>query len=96
MNFLAESDDSYAATKADVLRAEIFCKRVRARAFMMGTGGADARKANAEQNGDVIAADEELINATISFETLKAKRQRAELLIEVWRSINASQRKGNV
>ena len=93
MQWLAESDDSYAIAKTDVLRAEILAKRARARVFATGEGGVEARKNAAEVHTDVIAADDELLRATLEHETLRAKRQRAELLIDVWRSCEASRRR---
>lgn len=93
MTFLAESDDSYAIAKADMLRGEILAKRARARVFVTGEGSVEARKAAAEIHGDVTTADEELIRATLEFEGLRAKRQRAEIVIDVWRSLEASRRK---
>jgi hypothetical protein len=93
MEFLAETDDTYALAKTDVLRAEILCKRVRSRVFLVGSGSVDARKAEAEGHQDVIAADEALCSATLTFEALRAKRDRAEIVIDVWRSVEASRRK---
>jgi len=56
-------------------------------------GSVEARKAGAEIHADVTAADDELIRATVEFEALRAKRQRAEIVIDVWRSLEASRRK---
>lgn len=93
MNFLAETDDAYAQAKTILLRREILCKRVRARIFIEGTGSVDARKAAAEGHSEVIAADEDYVEATLEFERLKAKRARAEIVIEVFRTLEASRRK---
>lgn len=93
MEFLAETDESYALAKADLLRSEILAKRVRARVFAAGSGSVEARKADAEGHGEVIGADDALIAATVTFETLKARRSRAEILIDVYRTLEASRRK---
>jgi hypothetical protein len=93
MSFLAETDDSYAIAKADMLRGEILAKRARARVFVTGEGSVEARKAAAEIHAEVTAADDDLIRATLAFEGLRAKRQRAEIVIDVWRSLEASRRK---
>jgi hypothetical protein len=93
MGFLAETDLPYAEAKTQVLRSEIFAKRVRARVFLVEEGSVEVRKAKAEANNDVADVDEGLIEATLKYEELKARRQRAEILIDVWRSVNASQRK---
>ena len=93
MGFLAETDEPYAQAKADLLRSEILAKRVRARLFMAGEGSVEARKAAAEAHSEAIAADDALVAATLTFEALKARRSRAEIVIDVWRSVEASRRK---
>ena len=94
MEFLAETDEKYALAKADLLRTEILARRVRARVFIsMSEGSVEARKAHAEGNPDVIAVDDALVEATVTFEGLKARRSRAEILIDVYRTLEASRRK---
>ena len=93
LEFLALSDEDFAMAKTNLLRSEILSKRVRARVFVETEGGVEVRKAKAEGHVDVVTADESLCASTLDFETLKAKRSRAEIVIEVWRSVNASQRK---
>jgi hypothetical protein len=93
MQYLAETDDKYALAKADLLRTEILAKRARARVFMTGEGSVEARKAAAEGHSEVIAVDDALVEATVTFETLKARRSRAEILIDVYRTLEASRRK---
>jgi hypothetical protein len=95
MAFLAETDDQYAEAKTALLRCDILCKRTRSRVFVTaeGNGGVEARKAYAEAHPDVIGADDALVAATLDFESLKARRSRAEIVIDVWRSVEASRRK---
>jgi len=93
LNYLAGSDEKYALAKADVLRAEILCKRIRARILVGEEGAIELRKAKAENFPEVIKADEEYCTATLDFETLKAKRSRAEMTIDVFRTLEASRRK---
>jgi hypothetical protein len=93
LTFLAETDDSYAEAKTALLRSEILAKRARARCFLLETGSMDLRKAAAEGHGEVIEADESLCAATLSFEALRAKRGRAEIVIDVFRTLEASRRK---
>lgn len=95
MEFLADTDITFAEAKTALLRCEILCKRVRARIFMTECqgGSVEARKQNAEGHSEVIATDDALITATLEYEALKARRSRAEILIDVWRSVEASRRK---
>jgi hypothetical protein len=92
MLFLAGSDEEYAQAKANLLTQEILAKRVRSRIFVTGVGSVEARKAAAEDNIAVIEVDDALIAATLVFETLRARRQRAELVIEGARTLEASRR----
>jgi hypothetical protein len=91
--FLSETDDAYAETKATMLRCEILCKRVRARIFLTSEGSIEARKASAEGHGEAIQADEAYVAALLEYEALKAKRSRAEIVIDVFRTLEASRRK---
>jgi hypothetical protein len=93
MLFLAESDLPYAQAKTSLMQTEILCKRTRARIFLSSDGSVESRKAAAETHGEAIAADDQYCEATLAFETLKARRSRAEIVVDVWRSINASQRR---
>jgi hypothetical protein len=93
LNYRATSDDDYADLKASVLRAEILCKRVRARVFVGEEGSIDARKAKAEGHSDVIKADEDYVAATVAFERLRASRETADILIDAFRTVEASRRK---
>jgi hypothetical protein len=93
MQYLCETDDSFAAMKTLVLRCEILCKRARARIFLTGEGNVESRKAAAEIHGEVCTADDTYIEAMREFETLKARRSRAEILIDVFRTLEASRRK---
>ena len=93
MDFLAETDDPYAEAKTALLRNEILCKRVRARVFVTEEGAIEVRKAKVEGHAEVIAADESLCASTLNFEALKAKRSRAEILIDVYRTLEASRRR---
>lgn len=93
LDYRAVSDDDYAELKADVLRCEILCKRVRARVFVAEEGSVEARKAKAEGHSEVIAADESYVTATLAFERLRASRETADILIDAFRTVEASRRK---
>jgi hypothetical protein len=93
LDYRATTDDQYADLKAHVLRCEIVCKRVRARVFVGEEGSVDARKAKAEGHGDVIGADEAYVEAVVMFERLKASRETADILIDAFRTVEASRRK---
>ena len=96
LHYLAESDEPYAEAKMNLERAEILRKRARQRVFLTFSGTVAERHAEAECDADVSAADGDYVEAVGRYETMKAKRQRAELTIDVFRTLEASRRKGNV
>lgn len=93
MAFLAESDDEFACEKMELEKAAILQKRARARCFLLADGSVEQRKATAETAPDTQTADDAYIACVKAFEALKAKRQRAELVLEIWRSLEASRRR---
>lgn len=93
MSFLAETDHEFADAKVHLERAEIVRKRARAQAFVMLEGTVAERQAQAEMDAGVVTADEAYIAAVGTFERLKNQRHRAELVVEVWRSLEASRRR---
>jgi hypothetical protein len=93
MHYLAETDLPYAEAKGALEYAEILRKRVRARVFLTEDGTVAERQAEAEVHADSEAADDQYVQAIKAFEELKARRQRAELVIDIWRSLEATRRK---
>jgi hypothetical protein len=93
MEFLAETDIKFAEAKVQLLHSEILAKRSRARVYVTTEGAVELRKATVEGHADVIEADSNLCQATLEFETLKARRSRAEIVIDVFRTLEASRRK---
>lgn len=93
MRYLAETDLTYAEAKGALESAEILRKRVRARVFLTAEGTVADRQARAECDHDSEAADGEYVEAIKRFEELRARRQRAELVVDVWRSLEATRRK---
>ena len=93
MNYLAETDLPYADARTAMERADIGRKRARAQAYILAGGTVDERKAKAELDAAVLAADDDYIACVKLYETLRQRRQRAEIVIDVWRSVEASRRR---
>jgi hypothetical protein len=93
LEFLAETDRDFALEKAELERSEIARKRARSKVFLTSDGTVAERQAKAEMAQDVIDADDRYVKTIEMYETLKARRERAEIVIDVWRSINANRRK---
>jgi len=93
LHYLGETDKDYALEKAELERSEIARKRARAKVFLTVDGTVAERQAKAEIDESVTESDDRYIECVKIFETLKARRERAEIVIDVWRSINAARRK---
>lgn len=93
LHFLAQTDEKFGAAKTDMERAEILRKRIRARVFLTSTGTVAERNCKAEDSEEAMAADREYDKALLVYETLRAQRQTAEIVIDTWRSIEASRRR---
>lgn len=95
--FLAETDSEYAERVGAVMRYEFMLEAAEALAFKTSEAtSAEARKQDAKLAEPVKKAQEDLIQATVERERVKAQRKRAEITIETWRSLNANRRVGNV
>jgi hypothetical protein len=96
LTYLASTDEPSAELKGNVARQEYVCKLVRAQEYVLAQGTAELRKAIAEKSQRTVEAQNTWANAIVEFEKIKAKRATEELIVEVWRSINANRRQGNV
>jgi hypothetical protein len=93
---LANTDESYAKAKALVKYLEHKGKTIKATEYLKASGTVGERESEAYTSKAYKAFSEELKNAVYDEQILAAKRKTAELAIEVWRSQNANQRRGNV
>ncbi len=97
LDFLAQTDSEYAERVGAVMRYEFMLEAAEALAFKASDAtSAEARKQDAKISEPVRKAQEDLIQATVERERVKAQRKRAEITIETWRSLNANRRQGNI
>lgn len=95
--FLAQTDEAQAQARGEVLRTEHLAKVAEALAFKASEGGsAEARKQNARLADSSREAWEKHFQAVVQYEYLRAQRERQVLVIELYRTQSANQRKGNV
>ncbi len=94
MKFLADTDEIVAELKAQLARKEYLCKLARAKVFLTSEGSVESRKATAETSTEVMQAEGFMCDAIADYEKCKGKRARAELVCEIWRSLEASRRQG--
>lgn len=96
MCFLAETDLEVAEWKGMVLRTEFTAKSAEALVYKSLEGSVEDRKQATRLDENVKKAWEEHFQAVVKHETLKARREREVLVIDLWRSVNANRRAANV
>ena len=93
-DYLRKTDDEAGELAGAVKGAEHRMKVERSIKFLEFEGSIAARQAQAMASREYVNAVEDYANAVGDFEALRARRKRAELTIEVWRSVNANRRQG--
>lgn len=96
LDFLADTDEELAKLKADVGRTEHLAKVAEALAFKLADGNNEERKAEARVADQVQERWEAHFKAVGAFEMIRAKRERAAITIDLWRSLQANRRMGHV
>jgi predicted transcriptional regulator len=94
--YLAQTDESYARLVARVKALEHQGKVTLAERFLGSTGTVAEREAQSKASTAYKRFVEDYENAIADKEVEAAKRKRAELTIEVWRSTNANRRAGQI
>lgn len=96
LRFLAETDREVAAWRGSVLRTEYMAKCAEALAYKVLEGSIEDRKQASRLDENVKKAWSEHFDAVVAWEQLKAKREREFIIIELYRTEEASRRKGNI
>ena len=97
LTFIAESDREFAEAKTEVERATWLAKQTRAIQYELADGKSiEDKKQAVERSSKVNDAEDRRIKAIGVYEYLRAKRASEEIIIQVWRSIEASRRKETV
>jgi hypothetical protein len=94
MHYLAETDEPHAKAKALVKGLEQSLKTVKAIAYLGAEGTVAERESQAYASMEYRAQTEAYQNAVGDYELLENKRTRAVLTIDVWRTMEASRRRG--
>lgn len=96
LNFLATTDLEVAEWRVSVLRTEYLADVAEAMAFLYAEGSVESRKQEAKTVQAVKDAKEEYFKSVKNYEALRARRKRAELTIEMWRTSESSRRAGQL
>jgi len=96
LNYLATSSDHIAAARANRLRAEFKRKRIRAKLILESNQpSATAREAWAEAHQLYHEACEEEVRAVEADEHARSERNKADTIIETYRTEEATRRAGS-
>jgi hypothetical protein len=96
LTYLATTDASCAELKANVARSEYLAKLAEAIAFKTADGTVEEKKARAKISEESQKAWDRHFTAIAEYEKVRAKRETEVLVVDVWRSMNANRRVGNV
>lgn len=94
LTFLATTDVPAAEAKAAVETCENARKRALALAYLAADGQVKERESKAQVSDAVQSAENAKVDAVLTYEKLKNKRETEERIIETWRSINSNRRAG--
>ena len=96
LSYLTSTDEEAAELKTQVARAEYLVELARKREFLSAEGSVEARKALAEVSDRVKQAQNNYLDALLSFEKMRARRVTAALIVDTWRTCSANARSGNI
>jgi CRISPR/Cas system CSM-associated protein Csm2 small subunit len=96
LRYLAETDEECAALKADSERAEFKAKVTKDGMFRRLDGSVADRQAEAGASTEYVDAMLDYFRCLQAYEATRNKRQTEALVCEIWRSVQANQRRGNV
>lgn len=94
--YIAETDDEHAKLKTDMLRNEFKAKKVKAAVFLHMTGTVAEREAQAMASDDYDEGMKSYFEVCGKFNALDNRRDREFIVIDVFRTISANSRRGNI
>ena len=96
LTYLATTDEPCAEARADMERAEFKAKAVKDALFRRLSGSVADRQAEAGASAEYALAMGQYFDQLKAYEAMRNKRATEVIVIETWRSLNASRRQGNV
>lgn len=96
LSYLATTDEKAATAKAYMIGLEHQEKTILGVQFLSETGTVAEREAKARASEAYKEWREKYEKAVLDYETVRTKRNTETLMVEVWRTLQANQRKGNI
>lgn len=94
--FLSSTDESHAELSGEVKRLEEALKMTKSHCYLLSDGTIAEREAKAINSPQYREVVEEWIEALKEFKMLDNKRQHEIRITEIWQTLSANRRKGNV
>ena len=92
LRYLVDTDETAAAAKAEMERAEFAYKRTREAVFTHSQGTVAERQATAMQHASTLEAHERYVMAISLYNTLANKRDTERIVMDAWRTLQANRR----
>lgn len=96
LTYLAETDEKAASLLSVSERYEFKARAIKDAMFMHLDGTVAERAAAAGSHAEYLAAMDCYFHALRDFHAVKNKRQTESLIVDVWRSLSANRRQGQV
>lgn len=96
LKYLAQTDVNHAELSGRVKQLEELLKSVKAKEYLNATGTDGNRTSVALSSQTYIDAVNEWSEAVIAFKTVDNLRNREMLIVDLFRTLEASRRKGNL
>lgn len=94
LNFLANTDKQHAELKARQTRLHELRKTIVAMGFESTQGAAEARRQHAHNTPELAEHINTMETADVEFHTLDNQRKTAVVVIDLYRTMSANQRRG--
>lgn len=96
LKFLSSTDEEHAILSGEVKRLEEGLKQARSHEYLLSDGTVAERESKAIASLKYANAVNEWIEALKEFKILDNKRQHEIRITEVWQTLSANRRKGNI
>lgn len=96
LHYLGQTDEAHAQAKALVKAIEHGFKTIKAEEYLNATGTNGEREQKAYASKAYKDLTERYQTAVVDFELMENKRERAVLTVDLYRTLSANQRKGNI
>ena len=96
LKYLAETDEPAAKARAVLESLVDQRKTVKACGFLEAEGTQEKRVSEAYTSSEYVSHINRIKEATYDYELMRNKRKTEELIVDVFRSLNANRRAGNI